>query len=398
MLYSKKAYSLMIRDIAKLFTYLIMFGVFFSCSVDSTDELPAHIQSLENLTVYDNNTSPESSISIYKLTEFGNSEEVPIGRVSYVDVDDTGNVYLSEDSRSNHGIHVFDSDGNYLQKIGRSGEGPGEFLSIYDMKVYKNRLYVLDGSLLRIQFFNIDDYSLVDQASLTHSEWDFSGDQSMTFPEDIFVLSDSTLLASFNHLTFDIDTKSYYQIDYKGNVISDQIIKHDYITHFEDPGTKSYFYDPFGGRGSAVLSSNNNIYSSWSKEMLFKVYNSDGKYLRAFYHPFQNSQLSQVEALNYYESEQFKSALNNHGVPGNWRAFEHMIIDDENRLWISTIIDDQDVYKWWVMDRNGKILAKKVLPRTNEIKKVQNDIIYSVRTDEETGLQNIVKYDVEWGK
>lgn len=387
----------MIREVFKLFTYLFILSILNSCSGDSVDELPNHIQSLENLTVYDIEASPKSSISLSKLTQFGNSDDVPIGRISNVDVDDTENVYISEGSRGNQAIHVFNSEGTYLKQIGRSGEGPGEFLSIFDMKVYKNRLFVLDRNLLRIQIFNIDDYSLFGQASLKPSQWDRSGDQTMTFPDNIFGLNDSTLLASFNHLTFDIDTKSYYKLDFEGNVISDRIFTHNYIKHLEDPSSLSYFYDPFGGRGLAVLSSNNNIYFSWSEEMLFKVYNSDGSYLRAFYYTFPNSPISQKEALNFYENEEFKSALKYDGIPDNWRAFEHMLIDDEDRLWISTITDNQDVYNWWVMDKSGNTLAKKVLSRSQEIKKVQNDTIYSLYTEEKTGLQHIIKYSIEWG-
>jgi len=384
------------RQISILFTCSIALIFFYSCSNHSTDDSPDYIQSLENVTVHEIESQPELSIKLTQLTAFGNSEDVPFGRISYVDIDDSGNVYISEGSRGNEAVYVFDSEGNYLNKIGRSGEGPGEFRSIYDMKVFNDKLLVLDGNLLRIQFFSTDDHSLIDEASLNPSQWDRSGEQSMTFPENIFVLNDSTLLASFNHLTFDIDTKSYYHLDLDGNVISDRILTHNFIKHLKDPSSSHAFYDPFGGRGLIGLSTDNEIYSVWSDKMLFKVHDADGTYLRAFYHPYSNSSISRDEALNFHESEHFKSALRHHGIPDYWRAFEHLILDSENRLWVSTISENQEIYNWWVMDSQGIVLAKKELPRTIEIKKVKNDIMYSLISDEETGIQQVVSYEIEW--
>lgn len=384
------------RLISILFTFSVALILSSSCSNHSPEDLPDYIQSLENVTVHEIGSQPTSSITLTELSAFGNAEDVPFSRISHVEIDDFGNVYISEGSPGNEAIYVFDPEGNYLNKIGRSGEGPGEFRSIYDMKVSKNKLLVLDGNLLRIQIFSTSDHSLVDEASLKPAQWDRSDDQSMTFPENIFVLNDSTLLAAFNHLTFDIDTKSYYHLDLDGNVISDRIFTHNFIKHLKNPGSSHAFYDPFGGRGMIGLFTNNKIYSVWSDKMLFKVYDTEGSYLRSFYHPFKNSSISRSEALNFHESEQFKSALQHHGIPSYWRAFEHLILDDENRLWVSTITENQEVYNWWVMDDQGNILAKQELPRNIEIKKVKNDFIYSLFSDEETGLQQVVKYEIAW--
>lgn len=384
------------RFISILSTYTAVLIFFSSCSNHSAEDLPDYIQSLENVTVHIIESQPDLSIKLTQLTAFGNIEDVPFGRISYVDIDDSGNVYISEGSQGNEAVYVFDSEGNYLNKIGRSGEGPGEFRSIDDMKVFNDKLLVLDGNLLRIQFFSTDDHSLIDEASLNPSEWDQSGEQSATFPENIFVLNDSTLLTSFYHLTFDVDSKSYYHLNLEGDVISDQILTHDFIKHLNDPSSSYVFYDPFGGRGLIEISSTNEIYSVWSDKMLFKVYDADGTYLRAFYHPFRNSSISRNEALSFSESEQFKSALRHHGIPDYWRAFEHLILDSENRIWVSTISENQEIYNWWVMDNHGKVLTKKELPRTMEIKKVKNDILYSLISDEESGLQQVVSFEIEW--
>ncbi len=388
--------------ISILFTFSAALILTSSCSNYSSEELPDHIQSLENVTVHDIDSQPASSISLTETLIFGNSEDVQFGRIFHIDVDDSDNIYISEGSQGNEAIYVFDGEGNHVNTIGRSGDGPGEFRSIFDIKISNNQLFVLDTSLLRIQIFNTDDYSLQHEASLNPAQWDQSDERIITFPLNIFVLNDSTLLAAFNHMTSDVATKSYYHMDLDGNVISNRILSQDYIRQLPDPKSGHIFFDPFGGRGLIGVSAENDIYKVWSDELLFKVYDKDGSYLRAFYHPFRNSTLSQNEivneALNYHQSEEFKNAIQHHGIPDYWRALEHMIPDDENRLWISTITDDRDIYDWWVMDDYGHILAKFALPRSIEINKVKDDFLYSVKTDEETGLQQIVKYLIEWVK
>jgi hypothetical protein len=156
------------------------------------------------------------------------------------------------------------------------------------------------------------------------------------------------------------------------------------------------FYDHFGGRGLVAVSADNQIYTVWSEEMLFKIYDSDATYMRAFYCPFDNSNLSREEALSFYDNEAFRNALRHEGIPNNWRTIEHFIIDDKNTLWASTITDDRKIYEWWVMDSYGNLQAKFEWPRGKEIKKIKNGFAYVLETEEETGLQEVIKYRIQW--
>lgn len=380
---------------------VILFSITFflgsACTNQSPEDLPDHIQSLENVTVHASGSEPASSISLTETISIGDSEDVLFSRISNIDVDDSGNVYISEGSSGNEAIFVFDSNGDPITEIGRSGEGPGEFRSILDMKVYGDHLFVLDASLSRIQIFDIENHSVIHEMNLDPGQWNQTSEQSVLFPNDIFVLDERTILLAINHITWELDTKSYYQLHLDEEVISTRILSHDYIRQLPDPKSRHVFFDPFGGRGLVDLSTEKKIYNVWSDELLFKVYNMDGTYLRAFYHPFRRSTLSRSEALNFHNSEQFKSAIQHDGIPTHWRALEHMFIDDENRLWISTIRDNREIYEWWILDKHGNVIAEKNLPRSIEVKKVKDDFLYAVKVEEETGLQQILKYHIQWG-
>jgi hypothetical protein len=70
--------------------------------------------------------------------------------------DDKGNIYLPDHSAVT--IRVFDENGNYLYNIGRQGNGPGEFASIWALDLFGDELSVFDrGNNRIVQFLTSGD-------------------------------------------------------------------------------------------------------------------------------------------------------------------------------------------------------------------------------------------------
>ena len=69
-------------------------------------------------------------------------------------------------------------------------------------------------------------------------------------------------------------------------------------------------------------------------------------------------------------------------LPETWPALNDMLVDDEKRLWISTIMEDFDVNEWWVIEDNGNVIAKFEWPRDEPIEAVKNGYIYTRKVDE----------------
>jgi hypothetical protein len=59
-----------------------------------------------------------------------------------VTVDNNGNIYVADSG--NQRIVKFNSEGKFLKSFGTKGQGPGEFLSPWQLAVYNNEIYVYD--------------------------------------------------------------------------------------------------------------------------------------------------------------------------------------------------------------------------------------------------------------
>jgi hypothetical protein len=70
-------------------------------------------------------------------------------RIGDMAVDSQGNMFVVDSG--NQRIQKYDKDGNYLQTIGRKGQGPGEFMSPYDifLDAHEN-IYVSEGMKMHV--------------------------------------------------------------------------------------------------------------------------------------------------------------------------------------------------------------------------------------------------------
>jgi hypothetical protein len=80
-------------------------------------------------------------------------------RIGGIAVDSLGNLFVVDSG--NQRVQKFDKDGNYLQTIGRKGQGPGEFMSPYDIFLdEQGNIYVSEG--MKMHVFNPKGNSIKD--------------------------------------------------------------------------------------------------------------------------------------------------------------------------------------------------------------------------------------------
>lgn len=393
----------------KLFLLFPMI-VFWGCSSQKMNQVPKQFQNLKNLTVFPADARPEESISFKKDAVYGSTKNVMIGQIGSVAVDSSGRVYLA-DIQENI-IDVFDPDGHFITHICRKGRGPGEFGIINSMQIKRGHLYVYDSNELKESIFTLHPPALRntillagnrDKYPALHSAWPWI--------EHLYVRNNNTYLAEFissvvssnkdNPQKYPKQWQNYstkglfYLLDKNGNVSSKEMlkVKNDTRTVVLNHTGGIPFVFLFG-RCWTVLSSNNNIYQAEPDYLLIKVYSPNGFYLHAFYYPHPRVPLTAKSASEAGLPDIRIREMKLMNLPPNWPVLMIMRIDDKDRLWVATIVKNMKVYQWWVLNSNGKLLARFTWPRSKTIVKVKYGHVYTAETNKKTEMSRIVRYRI----
>jgi hypothetical protein len=398
----------------RLTTCLISLTLYVGCVTEKSEVVPEHLEHIENLIIYPENPTPAAEIELIREISFGETDEVFFGRmVENIAVDHSGLVFIAD--LPGNTIHIYDSDGSYLQNIGREGQGPGEFQAIWDLKVFDGKIHVLDYQHFKISVFDLDTFGHVRDYDISlqirqnnQPTWiNWTREEGLMYrPVNLFVRTDNTYLLLFSDdsvgSAHNVDNRTYEASVY--NSQTGEFTEHDLLSfkwtgqvlvHEEGVGLMVLFRVPYK-RSSQFDFSNDQFVHGWTEEMLFKFYDRNSVPQRAYYYPYSNAQLHSEDVIMYFEDagEQVIHAIRSDDHPETWPAFHSLKLDDENRLWVSTIVDDQEIYEWWVLDEAGELIATFSWPRNRDLKQVKNSYAYTMERDMETGLQEVVRYKI----
>lgn len=386
--------------------YWLLLISFFAtnCSTDPS-QLPVHIeeQSLENLTVYSPDDPYPYNIALSKELVYNEDQEVIVSRFTDVEIDDNGRLYIADAQKLN--IKVFDVDGNYLTTLGRDGSGPGEFRDLNSIQIRNDRLYAHDRRQQVAVVYSTHTFQNLSTVILAGNKDRYS-ELDEAFPSSFHVRSDSTLVQSFvkpNHRENlrDWDSISssrlFFLLDDEGDIRSSKLLeKKSRIEVIIPTGGPLTIGRPVSMLGTGLIANadDHRFFTAWSRDFLFSVYDGTGEYRSSFYYPYEAVPLTVESASEAGVSQLIIDNMESLQLPPNWPALNSVLVDDENRLWISTIIDDMDVYQWWVLEDSGKMITRFEWPRDKQILKIRNGALFALTRDV-MGSSSVVKYRIE---
>jgi len=317
---------------------------------------------------------------------------------------------------------VFHPDGSFLTTLSRQGKGPGEIQSVTALQIRDSRLFIFDVGQQRIHIFSLDSdpqerFSLAQTILFERESWsDIEELKIYSSPNTGYVRGDGMIVGGFIDIEQDErllnERKTrYYLFDENGKL-------HRPVEKLFEQRATGYlnihptiFLFPFLRKSLRAVSTADYIYSAWSEDFLIKVYSPDGEYQRAIYYPVKKRSLNRDDILlKKYLEEKEETARSDprlmaghrerkrvltEVMPGTWPALDDLLIDDKDRLWVSTITDDSDTYDWWVLQNTGELITKFTWPRNRQIEVVKNNKVYVRETDPVTGLQQVVRYGFE---
>ncbi len=377
--------------------YILLIMIFFSCSNQQKIELPAYLEELDNLTVYSIDSKPKASIELVREIVFGDTDNIVLGLTIGLVVDEDERVFIT-DQQSNV-VHVFDSHGKYVQSFGREGRGPGEFQNIWSIGIGDELIHIQCNIQSLIHVFSINSFELVHTTSLFFEDEQNSDLLGWT-PNVAHVVNDQNYLVEFYQPIFEVSdeqrAQQLYRMTSQGELVSNLLQEFhwggEYLTDLTIPTVVVVPY----GRTTLLTVTEESFYSLWTEDLAVLKYDHDGNKLMSFYHPVQKKKLSRIDVMNEIEfsNDRQQQLFRNTTLPETWPAVKHFLIDDEKRFWISTITDDLSYFEWWVLTDNGEIIDRFFWPREKVIQFVKNDKIYVLETDQETGLDHVVRYKI----
>jgi len=171
---------------------------------------------------------------------------------SQLSLDKNGFIYVCD--MYDNSIKVYNNNCEFIKKIGRKGEGPGEFLFPSKIAINKNMIIIHDNQNMRIQFLNINGEYLYSFKVL-------NGPQSFTFSEDEIFMDITSESKRFK--------KIISVFDYKGR------LKRQFGEYLAfSPNLASSMSDSF------IKYYNNKIYVAFMFYPILRIYNKNNILLK----------------------------------------------------------------------------------------------------------------------
>jgi len=365
-----------------------------ACTSTPEIEIPEEIAAMENVAVFAGDAAPLHEIRLNRAAEFGDTDELFIGWPSGIAVADEGALFMADAGEAK--IHIYSAEGEYLQSLGRRGEGPGEFNSVFQLRLHNGELYALDTQQQRLSVFDASDFSFLRNISLGGGSMDVSG-----FPVGFEPLTDGRFLATYNRMVRDGDrlhrTPLLKIMDKNGEEIASDIVDLTPAEMFmiQSETTIQMMSLPFMRESHFVIDGDENLVWGYTGQILLQFVSLEGEYLRSIYYSRPNPPLDRAAMLANFEDDAVRESVRALDIPETSPAFRSFLVDDENRIWITLYTENEQENEIWVLDEEGEKLAEFKQPAVNQLQHVKKSHAYFLEVEEETGLQKIVKYGIE---
>lgn len=384
---------------------------FLSCQSSNRENaegviVPDYIDTLKNLHVYDFSDSAFSdTVILQRELVLQDSDEVIFeAYISLFDLDDENNVYVVMEGPGHTSLSKFDSEGNFITKIGNMGRGPGEYRSIISIDIVNNKLYVLDSGLQKLIVFSTIDYSIINEMPINKNTA-LDKDLLKTMrASDILVVHDDLKLIKYRSLFgYEEDRRAYlHMIGDNGDVLGSNVLSlRSYLVYPPNEPLSPPLIPPFLRNTLVSYSNSGMIFTSWNEDFLVKAFDQNGVYQYSFYYPFSKSTLS-INNLDLSSEE--LDVLRKYELPNTWPAIHTIEASNDDKLWVSTITDSDSTFKWYVLNMKGELQAtfsmpgyrNKITILTKPSIKIKNGYFYEHEFDFSENIDRIIKYKIEF--
>ncbi len=387
-----------------IFSVLLLISI-ISCNQQLDDKTHENLKEIKNLVVFSVDKNFSSLISFKNEKIIIDSTSSIIGRIGDIAVDSLGRIFIADlDAKI---IHIYNSQGSNIGKLGGEGVGPDEFSYIKNLYIRNGYLYAIDSNfgIRKSVKFNLNELDKYHTTSLARNRKNYKDLKLAYFGiYKIYVLSDDTYLAEFV-VQETLPTKDWqnvelngflYFIDQQGNIKSNSFYDFQEAIIVKKSKGLNTPIRPFFGTPFIETSSTNEIYISDPQLFLIRRFDSDGNYKGSFHYPIKKVPLTQESAMKIGIHKYFIDNMQYiNDLPSHWPSIKEMRIDDEDRIWIAVMSDSKIEYDWWILDSNGEMITRFNLPKSKSIKYIRNGFLYILENKLNADFQHVIRYKFE---
>lgn len=384
----------------QLTTVILLLIIVWGCAAEDPNRLPSHVMEIDSLIVFSGFQPTLDTIELEQELIF--TDSLLLDEITALEVDDSGTLFIAGESWNRRQVHIFNSDGSYSDSLGSYGEQSGQFLEINHLQLMDDDLLVFDSELNRITTYRLDSFELTDTLSLHPEMKQLPKGWPGYDATPVAALSSETFLVAFsrerNPAYEPTGVLHYYEVDKNGDISSELILNQNDIRYLigDYAGRPAPFIIPLPEKPLLEISDNGRLYSAFSDEYLIHVQESDGTYSHAYYNRVDRHLLDPNEVFHprFSHNDQLLRVWESAEYPEKWPVLYSLLSDDEDRIWISTITENRDELRWWIIDdRTGDIYATFLWPFNKPIYSVKNESVYTVEKNE-LGFKEVVKYRI----
>jgi len=320
-------------------------------------------------------------------TEREDLAELGIGGIDEYDIDSEGSIYFASRGQ----LFKFDKEGNFIQAIGRKGQGPGEFQGVHTLRITSSgEISVYDADNAKFSFF-YPDGTLKEEIKKRSNIFTFRG---------IYLDNGNYLLRERqNEPEKGIRRFHYVLLDRNFEKIKD--LRPAFW--IEIPYYKTDKISLLGYTMSVEISDDRVFVSSnMSKDLEIEVYNFQGDLLRKV-----RKESKRVEVSDEYKErvlERWKSSpaweewdfKNKHYFPDFFPPFKMFWIDNEERIFVETYEEGEKPGEvlLQIFNPEGVFIGTKSLKEARSRKFKYNHLYSTSR--KESGYEELAVYKVIW--
>jgi hypothetical protein len=381
-----------------LWIVLLFIGAVLCLTACKKKAEQAKVETIEGVTYVHNLATPlqpnktvvfEEELAFKEKDETG---EIRLFKPSSYAVDTQDNVYISDDS--DLAIKVFDAQGKYLRSIGRRGNGPGEFESIYQMVFLPDgRLLITDYQLRRTSFFSPEGQFL-------------SSFQWKKYYSRVYLFTNSTItLNEFS--TSEQGTELWVKvIDFSG----EELLSFGKFTFPEMKTIRvgdgaiatSVPWSPasvFVGDQKSQL-----LYHCLNDKYVIEVYDQQGKLIRKIDRPYEPMPVTEEDIEKYKSNSGVRTGSlvaklrEQMELPKVKTVTERLLVDDAGNLWVQTNEEKSEGEKTFtthdIFNPDGFYESRVWLDLAPGL--FANGKMYRMAEDEATGIRLPRRYRIIW--